>query len=315
MGNNQPTIGIALSGAGNRSSFFVGFLEALEKHEIHLDCITAMSGGSLVAAAFACGVLPQFKHDVLGINKETIKKYIVKSSERGGLYSLDPLEEYLRELIHAARFEDTRPKMAFVAVDIETGQQVLLCMGDIARAARISCTLPGVFVPVGWGDRFLVDGGLLQQVPLEALQGFGPDITIAVNTRGTKHIFTNRQIAMKKMFNSVKKFLFIDDLEEWISSLVKDDEDEDFDFSKKPGLFTVLGKSLDVAVQANAEESSKPQAVADLTITLDTSKVNRTEYNEELIAKYYQIGIETAEQYIPQIQALVAEKKKVGQII
>lgn len=165
--NTRPTIGLALSGAGNRSSFYIGFLETLQRHEISIDFIAAMSGGSVVATVYACGALEEFKKDVLAINKQTIKRYVVKSSEKGGLYSLDPLEDYLRGLIHGSTFEDTQPKMAFVAVDIETGEQVVLCMGDIAHAARVSCTLPGIFQAVPWGSRILVDGGLLKQLPLD----------------------------------------------------------------------------------------------------------------------------------------------------
>ena len=72
----------------------------------------------------------------------------------------------------AAAVTQTPPK-AFVAADIETGEQVVLCMGDIARAACISCVLPGVFEPVTWGNRVLVDGGILNQMPLDVVKDFG----------------------------------------------------------------------------------------------------------------------------------------------
>src|ERR1700722_10319791 len=135
------TIGLALSGAGNRSSFYIGFLEVFDKHALKLDYISTMSGGALVAAAYACGNLEEFKKEILTLNKNNLKKFIAKSGGKGGLYSLEPLEQEMLRFTQGKTFEEVAPKMAFVCVDIENGQQVILCMGDIAHAARISCTV------------------------------------------------------------------------------------------------------------------------------------------------------------------------------
>ena len=205
-------------------------------------------------------------------------------------------------------FEEVSPKMAFVAADIETGEQVVLCVGDIARAACISCVLPGVFEPVMWGSRILVDGGILNQMPLDVVKSFGADIIIGVSVRGTKHIFTSNQMQLKKVLNTFKKFLFIGEIGSWFTELFHD-EDTEHDFSKKPNLFSVLGKSMDLAIKANSSEKEMPEA--DLTIKLNMSKINRTEFNEESIKHYYELGLQTADEYIPQIKAIIEQKEKV----
>lgn len=304
---NRPTIGLALSGSGNRSSFYVGFLEKLSQAGIPIDYISAMSGGSLVAGAYATGTLQEFKAKIFTINKETIKQYISKS-HGGGLYSLELLEQELNRMFKGKTFEEVSPKMAFVAADIETGEQVVLCVGDIARAACISCVLPGVFEPVMWGSRILVDGGILNQMPLDVVKSFGADIIIGVSVRGTKHIFTSNQMQLKKVLNTFKKFLFIGEIGSWFTELFHD-EDTEHDFSKKPNLFSVLGKSMDLAIKANSSEKEMPEA--DLTIKLNMSKINRTEFNEESIKHYYELGLQTADEYIPQIKAIIEQKEKV----
>ncbi len=306
--NLRPKIGLALSGSGNRTAFYIGFLERLAEAKIPIDYIAAMSGGSLVAAAYACGSLEEFKKWGLGINKLEVKKYVTKSNDRGGLYSLALLEEQMRVFTKGLTFEEAKPQMAFVAVDIENGEQVILCMGDIARAATISCTLPGAFEPVKWGGRTLVDGGLLSQIPIDVLKNAGVDITIGVNMRGTKHIFTPGQINAKKIINFFKKYLFIDKATSWIHGLF--DEDIEFDFSKKPGIFSVLGKSLDIAIKASQQVDSN-KAEADLIITPAIYTLKRSEFDDKENVYFYEMGKKIAGENISKIEDLIKSKNAV----
>ena len=216
----KPTLGLALSGSGNRTTFYIGFLDVLRQAGVQIDYISACSGGSVVAAAFACGHWAEFKNMALTLDKDDMNNFFIRGKERGGLYSLDRFEEEMLKFTGGMTFEEVRPLMAFVAVDIETGELVNLLMGDIAKAARISCTLPFVFEPVKWGGKTLVDGGLLSYIPLEPLRLAGIDITIGINMRGTKHIFNDRILTAKKILNAVKKYLLIDNLENLINDLL-----------------------------------------------------------------------------------------------
>lgn len=304
--NRKPTLGIALSGSGNRSTFYIGFLEVLDEAGIKVDYISASSGGSLVAAAYACGTLPQFKERILSLTKESLKTYLVRSSG-GGLFSLDLLEEEIRKYTKDMHFEDVRPLMGFVAVDIENGEKVLMSMGDIAHAACVSCALPGVFDPAKWGGKTLIDGGLLTTVPTEYLKLAGMDVSIGINMRGTRHIFTQKQLTMRRVYNFIKRVLFIDEFNEFFDNWPPV---FDADIQKKPKLFSVIGKSLDLAIAANKIDD-RAEEFCDLMITPDTPTYKRNSFNPESLNFYYEEGRRSATENIPAIRSLIAGKVKI----
>lgn len=298
---NHKTWGLAMSGSGNRSSFYIGFLEVLEEHKLKPDYLSVCSGGSLVASAYACGSLPEFKNFILDLDTEKIKN-LMKKGDGGGFYSLDKVEEEMLRFTKGLSFEEVKPLMAFSCVDIENGEKVELQMGDIARAARISCTLPGIFEPIQWGDRILVDGGLLTIIPTQALKDANVDVIVGVTLRGTKHIFTSRQLTIKKAYNFLKKILFIDELEDligWVEKLMPENYSEE----KKPKTFSVLGKSLDIALEAQKLESKEP--ACDLLIQPKLGNYKRGEFSKETILRFYELGRQTAKENIGNIKRLI----------
>jgi predicted acylesterase/phospholipase RssA len=302
--NNMPTLGIALSGTGSRLTFYIGFLEELKKNQIQIDYISASSSASIVAASFACGTLPKLKRIIFNIkSKNDLKNLLIKGKFRGGLYCLDKFETISRNVLtKGSNFEDVRPLMGFVAVDIDSKKQIVLSMGDIAHAMRISCTLPGVFEPVEWGGRILIDGGLLNVIPVDVLKEAGMDVTVGVNARGNIHIFSEAQMILRKIFNLTKRTLLIDRLEKAWEYLSSEKEAEDI----KPGIFSVLGKSLDIAIEAHKQDHSK-FFDCDLMIDLEMKKYSLKTFaksNKEL----YELGRKTAKDYAPRIKELIKSK-------
>ena len=302
---SKPTWGLALSGSGNRSSFYIGFLESLEEQGLKPDYISASSGGSLIAAAYSCGTLPEFKERVLSLTKDILQTYLVKSTG-GGLFSMELLEEEIRKFTKNQKFEDVRPLMGFVAVDIENGEKVLMSMGDIAHAACVSCALPGVFDPAKWGGKTLIDGGLLTTVPVEFVKQAGMDITIGVNMRGTKHIFTSGQMTARKIYNFVKKVLFIEELGDLLEGWL---EDEEVDPTAKPKIFSVIGKSLDIAIAANKIKAE--EEFCDLMITPTIPTYKRNKFTPDSLRFYYEAGRQAAIENVSAIRKLMEEKAKV----
>lgn len=305
MHTTKPQLGLALSGSGSRLVFYIGFLEELRTAGITPDYIAACSGGSIVAAAYACGTLEQLKDFALSLNVKTMRQYLKKGD--GGLYSLELFEEIGRSFTKNLRFEDVRPLMGFVAVDIENGEQIVLSMGDIAHAVRVSCTIPAIIEPVKWGGRTLIDGGLLNVVPVDVLKDVGMDITVGINMRGNRHIFSEKYMTMKKFFNIFKKALFVDYWGKMWGSFLKSEDFED-QALETPGMFTVLGKSLDLAIAASKKDYSK-DLECDLMITPEVSAYGLKNYensNQEL----YELGKITAQQYIPRITQLIEHKSK-----
>ena len=300
--SSAPTLGLALSGSGNRTTFYIGFLEVLNEAGIKIDYISACSGGCLVAAAYACGTLAEFKKMVLEMNFKDFKDIMVRDRGEGGLYKLDYMEEILNEkFIKGLHFDEVKPIMVFTAVDVETGELVDLCIGEIARAARISCTTPGLFESIKWGNRVLVDGGVLSVVPIASLKKFSPDVSVSLNLALTRNVFTGAQMSAKKMMNALKKVLLINEISELIKSFWP--EDDAADFGKSPKLFSVLGKSLDLAIYANKKYMDDDGC--DLKISPDFKGFNRASLSAETMKKYYEMGRKVAEENVPKIKALL----------
>lgn len=306
--HSQPKVGFAFSGSGSRLTFYIGFLEELEKAKVPVDYIAACSGGSIVAAAYACGRLPVLKEFLLSSKIAHLKQYLQKG--KNALYSLDFVEDWSRKTFtNGCRFEDVKPLMGFVAVDLEDGKQVVMSMGDIARAMRISCTLPGVFEPVSWGSKTLIDGGLLSIIPTDVVRQAGMDVVIGVNMRGRRHMFTNGQIAIKKAYNFFKKALFIDYVEKAWDSLHLFEEEEGEEAEVKPGMFSVIGRSMDLAIEASKQDYTEALR-CDLMIT---PSIQRFTYKNFDTTNYelYEIGRQTAIEYMPKIKQIIADKHKV----
>jgi len=306
--SSNPTLGLALSGSGNRTTFYIGFLEVLNEAGIKIDYISACSGGCLVAAAYACGTLAEFKQRVLNMGSKDFKDLMTKDRGEGGLYKLDILEQILNEnFTKGLHFDEVRPIMAFTAVDIENGEVVDLCIGEIARAARISCTTPGLFESIKWGNRILVDGGVLSMVPVASLKKFSPGVSVSLNLALTRNIFTGAQMNAKKMMNVLKKFLLIHEISEMLKSIWPENGGENFEQS--PKLFSVLGKSLDLAIYANKHYMDDDGC--DLKITPDFKNCNRVNLSAKTMKKYYEIGRQSAKENLPRIKELIEKKMSV----
>lgn len=316
--STRPSIGLAMSGAAARSVYYIGFLEVLTENNIKLDYIAASSGATIVAASYACGTLDKFKEFAFSINSSVVMSAL-ETSKRGGIYNLDLTEGIYRKFTKNLKFEEVKPLMGFLAADIQTGDQVILCMGDIAHAARISCTVPGLFEPVKWGNRILVDGGLLNVVPGEIVRKAGVDIVLGIHIRASKHIFNKNQLLAKQLFNGLKKLLLVKQAEHVWDKLIESLEHIGFfdyyqnikgkeDKQDFPGMFDVLGKSLDLAIEANRKSDKVPESSNYGCDLLVTSKPNPNFFGPvgfKEMRSVYQSGREEATLAIPKINKLI----------
>jgi NTE family protein len=186
----RPRIGLALSGGGARGIAHVGVLKVLREHEIPVDVIAGTSAGALVGGAYAAGLsLEELEKWARGLRwrdfgRMTLSKLGVQTNAR--------LEELIRARFPVARFENLSLPFAAVATDLHTGEAVTLSgKGDLARAIRASCAIPGWYVPVrDKRNRQLVDGGLVANIPTAAARSLGADVVIAVdvNSEGAKFL-------------------------------------------------------------------------------------------------------------------------------
>jgi len=176
----RKKIGIALSGGAARAFAHLGVLKVLVENEIPIDFIAGTSAGSFAGAAFASGMSVA---EIAGMSKKiSWFRMTGFSYSPKGLLSNASLGAFINEHFPVRKFEDLPIPFAAVACDLETGKEVVLKdAGDLATAVRASCAIPGVFVPVEYEGKRLIDGGVVSNVPTKAVKKLGAEIVIAVD--------------------------------------------------------------------------------------------------------------------------------------
>lgn len=175
---SRPRIGVALGGGFARGIAHLGVLRVLEQEKIPVDYLAGTSAGAMLAIAYASG---HAIHEIVGQARATrFKDFGNWKLSWLGLASNQRLEHYPRKFLGVSTFEDLRIPLAIAATDLGTGEPVFFTSGPLGPALRASCAYPGMFVPVEWEGRTLVDGFLAAPVPVDALRKMGADIVIAV---------------------------------------------------------------------------------------------------------------------------------------
>ena len=180
-------VGLALCGGVAYGVAQIGVLKALTKAGIKIDCLAGTSAGAIIAAAYASG-LPLDQIEQIGINTSWGELFSFRPS-RKGLVSSGPIEQYIRNYLKVATFEELKKPLAVVATDICSGEEVVFTKGPLDKAVRASCSIPGIYSPVELEGKQLVDGGMAENVPVKALKSLGADVIIAVNLFGHHQVF------------------------------------------------------------------------------------------------------------------------------
>ena len=176
----SPRIGLALGGGGARGWAHIGVLRALERAGIKPDVVCGTSVGALVGALALAGRLDALEDWVLGLNRFRIAGYL-DFRVRGGMISGNRLTAALREQLGDLKIEELPVPFACVATDLLTGHEVWLRQGSVVEMLRASFSLPGLFAPVEVDGRWLVDGALVNPLPVSVCRAMGARVVIAVN--------------------------------------------------------------------------------------------------------------------------------------
>ncbi len=172
-------LGLVLSGGAALGAAHIGVLEVLEAYGVRPDCVAGTSAGSVVGALVCAGMpLREIRDLALSLHWKNLGRVIRPGR---GFFDGHRLEDYLVRLIGDLTFEELQIPLAVAAADILREELVILREGKVAPAVRASCALPGVFTPVEYGDRLLVDGGVINNLPVSAVKDLGADYVIAVD--------------------------------------------------------------------------------------------------------------------------------------
>jgi NTE family protein len=177
----RPSIGLALGGGAARGFAHMGVVRTLLAHGVKPDVITGTSMGAVIGGCYAAGQLDSFSEWSLTLTRRRIFRYIDVSLSGSGLISGMRLARHLESTLGRTRIETLATRFAAVAAEIDTGHEVWLTRGRLVEAIRASYALPGVFAPVKVGKRWLVDGALVNPVPVSAARALEARMVIAVN--------------------------------------------------------------------------------------------------------------------------------------
>lgn len=177
-------LGLALGAGGSRGVAHVGFLKALEEADIRPDYICGCSMGSVVGAAYASGMTASEMWAV--ISKLRMLDILSPSRHRGGLFGTKKMRQQLLKHIGDITFADLKIPFRCVAVDMCTQTLVEFFEGSVLDAVVASSSIPAVFHPLDKDGMRLVDGGILERVPVQQVKGMGADVVVAVDVLGQR---------------------------------------------------------------------------------------------------------------------------------
>jgi len=177
----EPKVALVLGGGASKGFAHVGVIRVLEQEKIPIHMIVATSVGSLIGALYASNPDSfQLEWAASKIERGDILDFSIVASKLGPVQGTK-LEAFVEQNTKARRVEDTRVPFYPVATDLNTGETVTLEKGALAKAVHASLAIPGIFVPVMFGNRMLVDGGVTDNVACDIARSKGADIIIAVN--------------------------------------------------------------------------------------------------------------------------------------
>jgi NTE family protein len=258
----KPRLALVLGSGAARGWAHIGVIHELAAMGIRPDLVVGSSVGAVVGGAYASGNLERFEEWITGLGRFDIIRLLDARMTGGGFLQGKALMGAIQKRTGDPKIEDLNLPFACVATELGTGREVWLREGSLLDACRASIALPGMFAPYRYdGDRLLVDGGLVNPVPVSLARAMGGDVVIAVNLNGDligRHFFihseddetsieeSERQLAEFEEKDSVvskwaarMKAGFGIRLDSYISSLRKKE-------SPDPGLFDVIAGSLDI---------------------------------------------------------------------
>ena len=274
----QIKFGLALSGGGARGMVHIGVLKTLDKAGIQPDYIAGTSMGGVIAAGYATGLSPNEMAQI--VNKHAATRKWLRMADPAfplnGLFHGVRLMKFLDQYFGGLTFDDVRIPLAVVAVDLNTGQEVHIREGLITEALRATISVPGLLAPVEINGQRLVDGGLLNNLPVDVVREMGADIVLAVDVCPPTETFSYEQTIKNKRFLS----------------------------GTFGGLIAVLGDSINILIrqQRKAKLSQfPPDLLISPEMSPDINAISGYDKSDQLIS----IGVEKTNELLPKLQELL----------
>jgi NTE family protein len=270
----KKKVGLALGGGAARGLAHIGVLEVLQGEGIPIDLIAGTSFGGLVGAFCARGQDCRLMREMaLKLNVMKMLSLADLALPKSGLFGGKAVVNFLEKMMGKdIKFNELPIPLALVATDIITGEEVVIDRGSVLEGVRASISIPGIFTVAKWRGRYLVDGGLVNPVPVSVLKKMGADFIIAVNV--------------------------MPDIDTRIRHLKKGGKKE----GKEPNIFNVILQSLYIGTDVIAKASAEG---ADFIISPDTTIINPADFHRA--RECIEQGVIAARKAIPKIKRKLSE--------
>ena len=181
---DRPKIGLALGSGGARGFAHLGVIKVLKEASVPIDYIAGSSMGALIAAFYGTGLDMERLYKIAHAFKR--KYYLDFTVPKMGFIAGNRIKELVRVFTHGKRIEELNLPIAIVTTDLKTGEKVVFRDGPVADAVRASISIPGIFVPEKVNGRLLVDGGVVDRIPVSVVKEMGADFVIGVDVSRVK---------------------------------------------------------------------------------------------------------------------------------
>lgn len=234
-------LGLALGSGAAKGWAHIGVLRALAARGFEADIVAGSSVGSLVGAALATGQLDKLESWVRKLSRTDVLR-LLDARFSGGVIQGNRLMAAIESLLSDGPIESLNPAFGAVATDMHLGREIWLRDGPLLAAVRASCALPLLFSPSRRGDRWLIDGGVVNPVPVSLCYAMGADIVIAVNLNAHHFVRVSRRRrqAAEQRDGAGKghpyMYQVVQLLESWLSASASDE----------PGMIDVVGATIDI---------------------------------------------------------------------
>lgn len=292
MGDSSKTVSLVLGSGGARGLAHIGVIRALEETNHSIQSIAGCSMGALVGGIYAAGKLDEYEQWIRNITKMDMVALLDMAWSGGGLVKGDKIIGTLVDLVGNTKIEELPIPFTAVAADLTREREVWLNRGPIFDAIRASMSLPLFFTPVSYKGLHLVDGGVLNPVPIAPTFNDKTDLTIAVNLGGRGGEEVRRKTPEKKAADD-------DRLHKKIARFIKDlatpDQDEP---SGKLGAYAVAAQAFD-AMQNTVARQKLAAYPPDVLIEISRNACGSFDYDmaEEMIEHGRQVALKRIGQF------------------
>jgi len=277
---NKRRIGLALGSGSARGWSHIGVINALCKLGIEPDIVCGCSIGALVGASYCAGNLDKLEDWLLKLSKLEVAKFFELNWSLNGFVDSGHLQKFLKFHVcdEEVSIEDLDKAFAAVSTDLESGREIWFTDGPVLQAVWASMSLPGLFPPIQVDDKWLIDGGLVNPVPVSICRALGADVVIAVNLNGD--IVGKHQAKKPEVENSYGiADRFIKSVKAYSESIFPDNSNE----AQSPGLFDAIAGSINI-IQDRITRSRMAGDPPDVLIAPKLSKIGLLEFHRASVA-------------------------------